>query len=522
MPAAAAAADGPAAASAAATATAAAYMVPPSATQLLRVYITKLPARLSCDVLLEYHDWLRYHTQIRGGALSSSGPEFLMNPWGDFEYSGAAADYYGSKSADAQHCACEAFDGELVEDPNLEIRDPQYYGREHIYIRTLQQSPLIVPDPAAADVIVVPLYAHQAFLGFGKDLPAYQRAQVLVRDTLAYVHRLEQSDPLVFGAKPKLLILADASDIAYPESEGGFVGGLPILSDPLTSTWTAVTSEMLSPTPNAHNPPAKDAAAVAVDREVVAPYYTPNMLLPGGLAAVGRNAQSVTATVPQVAKSMRYLAGGVFSLSRKVGPADSIRQKLHQQCVEFSSDEPCVFQLPERNLFAKNVTKHMALYQHSWFCLVPPGDTYTRSAYVDCIAALSIPVFFTDGIEPFLPYADVLDYDDFSVNLGSGAIDAGDVMSRLHGISLERRLSMLEKLILYRPAFMHSVAPQHLAVRFDEMHVLTPFDDAFTFTLKAVMRNMCRRGKVPAERCKQQQQQQLVAGDVQQDPASQV
>lgn len=39
-------------------------------------------------------------------------------------------------------------------------------------------------------------------------------------------------------------------------------------------------------------------------------------------------------------------------------------------------------------------------------------------------------------------------------------------------------------------------------IRFDQRNLLHPEDDAFTFTMKAVLRNLCKRGKFERKRCR--------------------
>lgn len=38
--------------------------------------------------------------------------------------------------------------------------------------------------------------------------------------------------------------------------------------------------------------------------------------------------------------------------------------------------------------------------------------------------------------------------------------------------------------------------------RFDQRSVVHPEDDAFTFTMKALLRNLCARGKLTLNRCR--------------------
>ena len=53
----------------------------------------------------------------------------------------------------------------------------------------------------------------------------------------------------------------------------------------------------------------------------------------------------------------------------------------------------------------------------------------------------------------------------------------------------------------WRHVFLYSDDPDWSTVRFDEMSVIHPNDDALTASLKSVMRHVCRTRQLPAERC---------------------
>lgn len=49
--------------------------------------------------------------------------------------------------------------------------------------------------------------------------------------------------------------------------------------------------------------------------------------------------------------------------------------------------------------------------------------------------------------------------------------------------------------------FLYAVNPLHTLVRFDEMAAVHPRDDAFTSSLKALMRHACSHGTLSAAKC---------------------
>lgn len=61
---------------------------------------------------------------------------------------------------------------------------------------------------------------------------------------------------------------------------------------------------------------------------------------------------------------------------------------------------------------------------------------------------------------------------------------------------------MLPLLLQIKHIFLYAVNPLHTLVRFDEIAAVHPRDDAFTSSLKALMRHACGQGTLPAARCK--------------------
>jgi hypothetical protein len=140
----------------------------------------------------------------------------------------------------------------------------------------------------------------------------------------------------------------------------------------------------------------------------------------------------------------------------------------------------------------------------AWYCLQPAGDGPTRQNVYECMAIGTIPVLFDRYTKDIMPFADILDWDDMSVTLefagiaehGENAIDALDAQ-----FDLDRALRMSEQVHELRHLFLYSSDPDHSLVRFDEMDLVHPRDDAFTASMKSFMRHACRTGQLPAEKC---------------------
>jgi hypothetical protein len=132
------------------------------------------------------------------------------------------------------------------------------------------------------------------------------------------------------------------------------------------------------------------------------------------------------------------------------------------------------------------------------------GDTPTRMAFYECAATgAALPVVFDARLPAFLPFADLVDYSSFVTVLDPNAVLAGslDAVNALAGAPEEDMLKQVQALHAVRHLMQYALRPEHLLIRFDELEVLHALDDAFTASVKAVLRNLCGRGRLPAQRC---------------------
>lgn len=134
----------------------------------------------------------------------------------------------------------------------------------------------------------------------------------------------------------------------------------------------------------------------------------------------------------------------------------------------------------------------------SWYTVQPMGDYIVRNSLFDTFMWLSIPVMFEEDIIEHLPFNDVLDYAMLLQHVPKARI-LGEEKENLID-QLERDFDRAEakgKLgYMYKVhhVFQYAVEPQWRVVSFNKRHVLAEGDDALTFTLKAVLRNICARG----------------------------
>lgn len=85
-----------------------------------------------------------------------------------------------------------------------------------------------------------------------------------------------------------------------------------------------------------------------------------------------------------------------------------------------------------------SLTCTMSLLCLRRYCIQPPGDGPTRHATMDCLAAGTMPLFFDRHLTAVMPFADILDYADFTeyidpVALMASQDNAIDVVEVCHG-----------------------------------------------------------------------------------------
>ena len=167
-----------------------------------------------------------------------------------------------------------------------------------------------------------------------------------------------------------------------------------------------------------------------------------------------------------------------------------LRRNISEQCN--ASPGECLFLK-----YSNNFMVVIESYQKAWFCVQPHGDTPTRSSLADCIASgLALPCVFDPYLFDMLPFADVVNYRNFMVYVPADAVmlPGASIVKYLGEYSNETLASMLVSLQRVSHVFQYAVQPNHLLVRWDSMYAVHAQDDAFTMSLKAVLRHVCKQG----------------------------
>lgn len=181
-----------------------------------------------------------------------------------------------------------------------------------------------------------------------------------------------------------------------------------------------------------------------------------------------------------------FLATMTFGSLRKA----PLRMSLMEQCT--ASPGECWYM---RYSGFKGVLETL---HRSWFCVQPHGDSPMRSALTDCIASgLAIPCVFDEYMFDMMAFSDVLDYRKLMVYvpMDDVMLPGASVIGYLREHSNEARGAMLASLQEVAHVMQYAVQPNHYLVRWDSLSTVDALDDAFTMSVKAVLRHACRQGQ---------------------------
>lgn len=131
----------------------------------------------------------------------------------------------------------------------------------------------------------------------------------------------------------------------------------------------------------------------------------------------------------------------------------------------------------------------------AWYTVMPPGDFLTRLSLFDLLAVGGIPVVFNPNYNRFLPFTDVIDWDNLLVYIPMENVTGPNASSYVHLLDQQHDVDVAQRKLTHihqtAHVFQYSLYSDHRVVDFASRQVLQANDDAFT--MKAVLRNVCAR-----------------------------
>ena len=181
-----------------------------------------------------------------------------------------------------------------------------------------------------------------------------------------------------------------------------------------------------------------------------------------------------------------------LAASMVVGRLKGIREALSQQCE--ARPQHCKMMMLNGLQARESLTwvkPMMETLKQSWYCWSPPGDTRTRQGLYDCIAAPSIPVLFDTLLLKQLPFADVINYTEIVHVFDQEEVNTENVVDLLANVSLEEKAMKTNSLWNLSRVFQYALTPKHSLISYDSRFTRDDMDDAFTFSMKALLRKLC-------------------------------
>jgi hypothetical protein len=200
------------------------------------------------------------------------------------------------------------------------------------------------------------------------------------------------------------------------------------------------------------------------------------------------------ACADSVMQQKQKLAVGIYVVRKAISDGTSnTRTLLHRSCTDHADSCTHITWDMGHNMTFK--ASAYSNYTSHWYCLQPPGDWILRGAFYDCVVAGGVPVVFNANYPKHVAFADVFDYKTMiqqaptSAELQAHKTDYIGYLQRLH--SDGNSTAKLEALQAVRRVLQYALNPDHYLISWKDRANLRPRDDAFTFSMKSLLRALC-------------------------------
>ena len=177
------------------------------------------------------------------------------------------------------------------------------------------------------------------------------------------------------------------------------------------------------------------------------------------------------------------------------------RFAAHKHCLQ--SPHLCKHEEWENSDIQSLLPRVQKGYEESWFTIMPHADFKLRNSLFDALLAPSLPVVFDADYAKYMPFSQHIDYRFILAIIDEALFveDDEDLIGLLHKQFSPRRLEMLEYLLSVRHLFQYKLYPDQHLINFETRNMIHGEDDAFTFSMKMLLANICDRKLVSGKRC---------------------
>ena len=181
------------------------------------------------------------------------------------------------------------------------------------------------------------------------------------------------------------------------------------------------------------------------------------------------------------------------------------RFALYQQC----KSRPGLCEHHDWSSFQETAVPAIKTYTSTWYAFQPLGDNIIRGAMYDSMMAYTLPVIFDEAVAKQLPFTDIIDYSKFMTYVPLRSVvpiianQKGLIELFQEEFNEGASCNMLEEMHKVLPVFQFMKSPHVHLINMAEIYKLSVGEDAFTFTVKAMLRHACRNGQIVSDSCAQ-------------------
>jgi hypothetical protein len=212
-------------------------------------------------------------------------------------------------------------------------------------------------------------------------------------------------------------------------------------------------------------------------------------------AAMTAAFDAVIGTADDLLQRKQKLAVGIYVVRKAITDTGLVRNKLHASCTAHPDMCTHITWDMSHNLSSK--AQAYDNYSTHYYCMQPPGDWILRGAFYDCVVAGGIPVVFHPDYAKMVAFSDMFDYTQMLSQAPTPAELEKSGSEYLQHLQQQHTSSnstvKLQALHPLRRLFQYAVNPDHYLIDWARRGKVDARDDAFTFSLKAMLRGLCNQ-----------------------------
>lgn len=202
----------------------------------------------------------------------------------------------------------------------------------------------------------------------------------------------------------------------------------------------------------------------------------------------------------EIERKKTYLLSGCWK-SREYGPRKSWMQSCLNNTnlcdwVQWDMDAKWLWSNSSNEDNNLNLAfRTISSMNHSWYTMLPTGDFCTRSVMYDVFQYDSIAIV-PQHCKTTFPFLETINFDTFVMFISedSKTMDIANYIIKIFDKKFV--IKGIQDLRKVRHIFQFSRFPNWDTFLFDELSIISPFDDALTYTFKRVVYDLCKSNRL--------------------------